>query len=231
MAGHIAYRFQQCVAAIACIAVCAFFSGSASASIIISYDGNSIAAGGTGILDVLIYSDAADTMPDFLDSFSAHFQISPVGGAVPNGLQFATVQAELQLGNTSYVFSGDSLGENGGIPLGSVSSLVPVNGNDTYIGGDATFLGTGIPLNIMSGTFLLFRLNLDATLANLGDQFTVSLIDDGFTSFVDPGFVNLSMDASSFDPNTITAVPEPSSGLLLLLAVLGLGIVRQRQRA
>ena len=103
MAGLLRFRLQQCVVATACIAVCAIFSGSASAAIIISYGGNTIAAGGTGVLDVLISSDAAVATPDLLDSFSGHFQISPVGGAVPNGLQFATVQAESQLGNTSYV--------------------------------------------------------------------------------------------------------------------------------
>ena len=229
MAGLFPYRLQQGVVATACIAVCAIFSGPASAALIIRYGGNSITQGGTGILDVLISSDAAGGTPDLLDSFSGHFQIAPVGGAVSNGVQFATVQAESQLGNPAYVFSGDSLGEGGGIPLGSVLTLV--NNNDTYIAGDGTVSGSGMPLSISSGTFLLFRLNLDATLANLGDQFTVSLINDGDTEFLEPqpGFANLSLSASSFDPNTITAVPEPSSGIMLLLAVLGIGIVRQRQ--
>lgn len=229
MAGLFRFRLQQGVTATACIAVCAVFSGSASAAILISYAGNSITPGGTGTLDVLISSDAADAMPDLLDSFSAHFQISPVGGAVSNGLQFATVQAESQLGNPAYIFNGDSLSENFGGPLGSVSTVV--NNNDTYIGGDGTFSGIGIPLSISSGTFLLFRLNLDATLANLGDQFTVSLINDGDTGFLDPGFSNLLLSASSFDANTITAVPEPSSGILLLLASLIAGFVWKRQRA
>lgn len=232
MAGLLSFRLQQGVIATACIAVCAIFSGSANAGIIISYDGNFIAAGGTGTLDVLVSSDAADATPDLLDSFSAHFLISPVGGAVPNGLQFATVQAESQRFPPTtplYVLSGDSLGETFGGPLGSVATFV--NSNDTYIGGDGTVSGVGIPLSITSGTFLLFRLNLDATLANLGDQFTVSLINDGFTGFLDPSFIDLSLDPSSFDSNTITAVPEPSSGLMLLLAALCTGIVKLRQRA
>ena len=229
MAGLFPYRLQQGVVATACIAVCAIFSGPASAALIIRYGGNSITQGGTGILDVLISSDAAGGTPDLLDSFSGHFQIAPVGGAVSNGVQFATVQAESQLGNPAYVFSGDSLGEGGGIPLGSVLTLV--NNNDTYIAGDGTVSGSGMPLSISSGTFLLFRLNLDATLANLGDQFTVSLINDGFTAFQNPVFANLSLDTSSFDANTMTAVPEPSSGIMLLLAALGVGIYRLRRRA
>ena len=226
------YRLQQGVAAAACVAVCAVFSGSASAAIIISYGGNTISPGGTGILDVLISSDAADATPDTLDLFSGHFRITPIGGAVSNGLQFDAVQVDLPLlpaPTPPYVFSGNSVGENFGGPVGLVSTVM--NSNDTFIGGDGTFSGSGIPLSISSGTFLLFRLNLDATLANLGDQFTVSLINDGDTEFLEPqpGFANLSLSASSFDPNTITAVPEPSSGIMLLLAVLGIGIVRQRQ--
>ena len=224
------YRLQQGVAAAACVAVCAVFSGSASAAIIISYGGNTISPGGTGILDVLISSDAADATPDTLDLFSGHFRITPIGGAVSNGLQFDAVQVDLPLlpaPTPPYVFSGNSVGENFGGPVGLVSTVM--NSNDTFIGGDGTFSGSGIPLSISSGTFLLFRLNLDATLANLGDQFTVSLINDGDTEFSDPMFATLSLSPSSFDPNTITAVPEPSSGIMLLLAVLGIGIVRQRQ--
>jgi len=225
MAGLIC-RLQQGMIVTACIAVCSMFSGSAYAGFIISYDGNSIAAGGTGTLDVQISSDAADSMPDFLDSFSAHFRITPVGGAVPNGLQFANLQVDSQLGDPSYVLHDDSLGETFGGPLGLVSNFI--NSNDTYIGGDGTVTGTGIPLSITSGTSLLFQLNLDATLANLGDQFMVSLINDGSTEFLGPGFATISLNASSFDANTATAVPEPSSAVMFLVAALGIGVFRRR---
>ena len=83
----------------------------------------------------------------------------------------------------------------------------------------------------MSGSFLLFRLSLDATLANLGDQFTVSLINVGFTGFLDPSSQEISLVAASFDANTMTAVPEPSSGIMFLVAAIGIGLVRRRPRA
>ena len=223
MAGLLPFRLQQGVVTAACIAVCAMFSDSVSA-VIISYGNYSIAAGRTGFLDVLVSSDAANATPEYLDSFSAHFQIAPVGTAVPNGLQFSSVQAESQLGNASYVFNGDSLGENGGTPLGAVSTLV--NTNDTYIGGDGTFSGNGVALSSSSGSLLLFRLNLDATLANPGDQFTVSLINDGYTQFLDTSFNPVQLSSSSFNSGTFTAVPEPASILVSLLAVLGIAIFR-----
>ena len=223
MAGLLPFRLQQGVVTAACIAVCAMFSDSVSA-VIISYGNYSIAAGRTGFLDVLVSSDAANATPEYLDSFSAHFQIAPVGTAVPNGLQFSSVQAESQLGNASYVFNGDSLGENGGTPLGAVSTLV--NTNDTYIGGDGTLSGNGVALSSSSGSLLLFRLNLDATLANSGDQFTVSLINDGYTQFLDTSFNPVQLSSSSFNSGTFTAVPEPASILVSLLAVLGIAIFR-----
>jgi hypothetical protein len=189
-------------------------SSIASAGIIVSYTGSSISAGGTGVLNVWVSSDADPGTPDNLDSFSALFRIAPVGGAVAEGLQFVDPQGESQLGDSSYVFNTDSLGEDFGGPLGIVSTLV--NTNDTYLAGDGTALGVGFDLDNTTGTSLLFRLNLDATLADLGDQYTVSLIEDPFTDFVNSGFSSLSIHPDSYNAFTITAVPEPSTGVVLL---------------
>jgi PEP-CTERM motif len=189
-------------------------SSVSSGAIMVSYSGGSVSAGGTGVLDVLVSSNADPGTPDNLDSFSALFRIAPIGGAVVDGLQFVDPQAETQLGDGSYVFNTDSLGEMFGGPLGNVTTLV--NFNDTYLAGDGTFGGTGFDLDNTTGTRLLFRLNLDATLANPGDQYTVSLIDDPSTDFVDSGFSSLLIHSDSYNGFTVTAVPEPATGVVLL---------------
>jgi len=198
---------------------------SASAAFKISYVGGTVTAGGTGILNVFLSSDAPAT-PDVLDSFSSHFRITAVGGAVLDGLQFSPTQTESQLGDVSYVFNNDSFAEISSDPMGNRVGLVSTDAyyNDTYMGGDGTVSGSGVELDNLSFPFLLYSLDLDAALANAGDQFTVSLIDDGFTEFLDPDFKPLRFEGSSFDKFTITAgssaaaVPEPATGVLFLVS-------------
>ena len=209
-------------------------AASGFAGIMISYSGGAISAGGIGFVDVLISSNADALTPDNLDFFSAHFQLTPVGGAVAGGLQFVDPQGESQLGNGGYVFNLDSLGEDGFVPLGAVSTLV--NLNDQYIAGDGTVSGIGIDLYDTSGSFLLFRLDLDASLATAGDQYTLALVDDLNTDFVsdlDNGFTSHTLATGSFDNFTITAtgtaaVPEPST--LGFLVVGAAGVVARRYR-
>ena len=199
--------------------------GFATAEIIVSYSGGSVAPGGTGFVDVLVSSDALPGAPDELDSFSGHFRISPVGGAVSNGLQFVASQSDSQLANPGYVFFNDSLTPP---PIGSVSTST--NTNDTYVGGDATLSGFGVPLHNLSGSFLLYRLDLDAALANAGDMFEIELINDPSTDFLDTGFTPLSIDAASFTPFTVTAaVPEPSATVLLAIGTV-VAVARRRRK-
>ena len=203
--------------------------GTASADIIISYQGGSIAPGGTGFLDVMIASDAPFANPDFLDSFSAHFRITPLGGAVSDGLQFSDPQNDTQLGEGNYVFAGNSLTAP---PIGFV--FMNTNTNDSYIGGDATLNAIPVSLEITQLPFLLFRLDLDATLANPGDQFTIQLVPDGSTEFLsdalDP-MSTLPLTAGSFTPFTMTAaVPEPSTTAVLLFGSACFMVRRLRRR-
>ncbi len=196
------------------------------AAIIVSYQGSTIAAGGTGFVDVMVSSDALPGSPDLLDSFSGHFQIAPVGGALPAGLQFAGTQNDLQLGQANYVFFGNSLTPP---PLGVVSTAV--NTNDTYIGGDATLNGLGVLLDNTSPAALLYRFEMSALTASIGDQYTLTLINDGSTSFLDTGFSPLNMAGSSFNAFTITAVPEPATGGILVCgAIAGLWMKRRRTK-
>ncbi len=204
-----------------------FFLKPSFGAIIVSYQGSTIGYGSTGFVDVLVSSDAAPGSPDVLDSFSAHFLITPVGGAVSNGLQFVDPQSDSQLAMGNYVFAGNSLTPP---PIGTVSTAT--NTNDTYIGGDATFDGLGTALHTGTGSFLLYRLDLSALLANVNDQFTITLQNSGSTQFVDPGFTPLLIDSSSFTPFTLTAVPEPTStGLLLVGSGMGFWLRRRKGRA
>lgn len=189
-------------------------SSISSGDIIVSYTGGTVTAGGSGILNVWVSSDADPLTPDNLDSFSGLFRIAPIGMAVADGLQFIDPQGDSQLGDVNYVFNLDSLGEDFGGPLGNVTTLV--NTNNTYRAGDGTVLGVGFDLDNTTGTRVLFHLNLDATLANPGDQYTVSLINDPFTDFLDSGFAPLIIHSDSYNSFTVTAVPEPATGVVLL---------------
>jgi hypothetical protein len=197
--------------------------------LIIDFQGGSIVAGGFGTVDVFISSNADIALPDNLDSFSWHFLISPIGSSTPGGLRFVDPQADAQLAASNYVFDGDSLGQDFGGPLGTVSTFL--NTNDTFIGGDATLTGTGVDLNNVLGQFLLARLNLDASLANVGDQYSLALINDPFTDFLNSSFDPVSLDASSFNAFTVTAVPEPTSLLLVSASgAIAFGIQYRKRR-
>lgn len=197
----------------------------AHGGVLIRYSGSTITAGGSGFVDVFVSSDAAAATPDVLDSFSAQFLITPIGGAPAAGLQFVDPQSDSQLGQANYVFFGDSLTPP---PLGLVSSVT--NANDTYVGGDATVSGLGVALDATSPEKLLFRLDLSAAQATVGSQYALQLVNSGGTSFLDPSFSALTIDSSAFGPFTLTAaVPEPSSCCVAALVLCGV-VLRARRR-
>jgi len=198
----------------------------ARAAIIVSFGGpvNVAAGGGTASIDVFVSSS---TGTDNLDLFGAEFLLAPVGLSPVGGLQFGT-QLEGQLSDGTYVHAGNSAGS----PIGNVSGT----NNETYIGGDSTadFAGTFLPLDPLN--HLLFRLDLATTTALAGDQYQLTLVNDGNTFFLDENFSDLSIDGSSFSNfGTINitaataAVPEPGS-MVLCLSGLAAGIVMYRRR-
>lgn len=217
------------------LCLCSFLLATdrAEGAIIVSFQGNVIAAGGTGFVDVFVSSNSDPLLfqpPDVLDSFSAHFRITPVGGAVAGGLQFVNPQSDSQLSMPGYIFDPvNSLAVQFGVPVGVVSTFA--DPNDDFSGGDGTVNGLGESLDNTSGQFRLFRFNLDASLANPGDQYEIALIDDFGSQFLDPSFGPLILHSSSFQAFTITAsvaaVPEPASGGLI--AALGLSLWAKRR--
>jgi hypothetical protein len=194
--------------------------------VLISFQGSTIPTGGTGLVDVFISSNAPVTAPDIVDSFSVKFRITPQAGSVSSGLQFIDPQSDSQLQLPHYIYNGNSLFAPG--PVGAVSTAS--NTNDTYIAGDATFDGQGRSLDINSTPLLLFRLDLSAATAANGDRFSLEMLNDPATSFLDTGFSQLSIDSSSYAPLTLTAVPEPGSVAVILTGTVAAAIRHRRRK-
>lgn len=217
-------RICSCASLLLLAVMLVFCSNANGGAIIVSFGGpGTVAAGGgIGSIDVFVSST---TGADNLDAFSAEFLLTPVGGAPIGGLQFGT-QLEAQLVDGTYVHAGNSAGS----PIGMVSGA----NNETYIGGDSTanFLGTALPLHPLNR--LLFRLDLTTTTALAGDQYTISLVNDLNTFFLDETFAGLTIDPQSFTNSgtiniSLAAVPEPSS-VILLTTIFGGCIWRSRRR-
>lgn len=191
------------------------------ADLVITVQDGVIPQAGSGAIDVLISGSG-----DLLSSFNFEFRITTAG---LTRLEFVDPQSDEQLGDASYVFAGNSLAVDDGVPIGNVSTTsVP---NDTFIGGDSTADFGDVPV---TSSRLLVRLNLTAVtgLAPVeGDTFTISLVP--LTSPGDLGDASFFVD-SAFEPIAYTStsgtvtigpaaavVPEPST---LALALVGLGL-------
>lgn len=182
-------------------------NGGANAGLFISIANTTIAPGGSGSVDVTVQSDAASG--DLLSQFGFEFRISTLGATQ---LDFANPQGDSELGDATYIFSGDSLA-NTAPPVGAVISVVVPN--DAFVGGDATF--SGVDVTVGTSARLLARLDL-ATLTALppadGDSFSIELIAGQNTFFQDSEFRGIVFQSSA---GTITvAVPEPSGAVLLI---------------
>ena len=114
--------------------------------------------------------------------------------------------------------------------LTGLSSLAAAHGNNTAAGG---FSGaSGLPTTFSSGSLTAFAVVLDSTdLASAENYFLVS---DGATksaSFTSPTGVKMLAwgDQTSYTQGAgkWSAVPEPTSGLLLLLGMAGLALKRK----
>lgn len=231
---YVIHKMKSSIRLLCALSVLTCLTPTACGTIIVTYQGGTVDAGGTGFLDVMISSDAAPGSPDNVDLFSLQFRITALG---TGNLEFVNPQSEFQLFNdSSYVLYQDSVGElNPGIS--TVSTFL--NPNDTLDALDATTSFLGKDLNTASGLKRLFRLDLSAVGASMGDQFGVQLIESG-TQFSDlnsnlyvstpapiPGNP-LQLDSASFNSFTVTAVPEPATGGLLLCGALAAYWKRRR---
>ena len=210
------------------IAVVAVCSLQANADIIVSVQDATVAAGGTGFVDVLISSDNNDA----LSLAGYEFQIT--GSNLFGDLTFrpdwdagdpsnTANQSNSEQNQPDYVFAGDT-------DLAIFSAVVSPTA--TLIGGDFTMSGNDS--NPLTTNYLLARLELLHTTPNaalaVGSTFTVSLLDNSpFTSFENSG--GPLMFSSNVGTVTVTAaaVPEPSS-CIALAALGGAYFLRRRMR-
>ncbi len=110
--------------------------------------------------------------------------ITSVSSAVPDALQFLDPHRTIpNCRLRTYVFLWKLADAP---PIGLVNSINTTN--DDYVGGDATLNGAGVLLDNTMSPFLLYRFDLDATLANAGETFEIALINDAGTQFLDTGF-------------------------------------------
>jgi hypothetical protein len=234
------YKF--CLAAFAIITC----SAPASAAIIIQIQNATIAAGGTGFVDVLISSTGTDSLA------SAGFDFRIMGPIGNGSLRFrSTAQQSNSEQSASappeahdYVFLGDTDPGN----FFAVRQLDETR----LLGGDSTFSGTNVMLD---GTQkLLARLEIEhvtgTPLAAVGDTFTIGLWNDegdafdpydDSTLFLDDALNPLTFDLNStpstlampgsflnFGTITVTAAAVPEPGSFVILGILAAVVCTRR---
>ncbi len=190
------------------------FCAPVRSDIIVDVQDATIAANGSGFVNVLISSNG--TLTDLIQSFGFEFQIS--APTVNGALRFSAVQSDSETIATSpdYVFLGDSTNFNANRQDPDEQRLV---------GGDAASAN----VNIAGGPFLMARLEIEhltgTPLAAVGETFTISLVPGVNTDFLDENLVSLTQGIHSSGLVTITsaAVPEPGTlGVLLAGSAVGL---------
>ncbi|MCA9167758.1 MAG: PEP-CTERM sorting domain-containing protein [Planctomycetales bacterium] len=196
----------------------------AHAEIVVTFDTSvpdPLIAGASGILDVYVATDAGSQL---LDAYQVAVELTP-SGASPGpvgGLVFAPTQADAELtigGVNGYVFFSNSLDLNQATNVG-----ILLNSGSGFLGYDATWDLT--PMTLTTVPRLLFRLDLNAVAAG---TYAID-VNPGSTSFAVDQLAELAPSipfSSTPGSLTVSAVPEPSS--LLLLALVGVAVVGSQQ--
>ncbi len=159
---HISKSLHGCVIATAVLFTLSLLSPNANGDIIVKVQDNTITAGGTGFIGVLISSSGTD----ILTYASYDFNISVIGGPVST-LEFTSPQDLTEDTDTSYVFSGANFGIN------------PITLTNSQFVADDGHTGAGTTL---SSEFLLARPDLTHILGlgqlavdAAGEQFQITL--------------------------------------------------------
>lgn len=208
------------------LAFCWMMPIQAQADLIIQVLDSNIAVNGTGVINVVIRSKVGDTHNVSLVGYD--FSIANIGAPV-GSLEFLAVQSTTEQADANYVFKDFQ-------PTGNFSYAV--NSPVSYTGGD--FTNTPAPpfaaSTVTSSNQLLVRLdvkhvlpaNTNPTAAN-GSTFSISL-NDALSQFQDENGNPITF-TSIAGTATITAVPEPSSFLAVVLAGAGWHVLRRRKSA
>jgi hypothetical protein len=193
----------------------------ASAALVITIEpsSTSLVEGQSGTIDILAYS--TNSPNDLLDSFLLGVNIT--GGT---GIVFRNPQSEAFLSDPNYVFFNRSSNV-----AESMTSFVSLAGDEATIG-DVSYNFTSQPagdshpfaIPSLGSPSLLARLQFDAISPG-----TFNFSIDSASSFSDENFdlFDFSATGASF---TVTAVPEPSSLAVLLVAAAGSGALQLRRK-
>ncbi len=202
------YRYSLCKMLFAMLVALVSATPNAFADLIISFGPSnglnsgpiSFLEGQESKLNVLIQRDSAQTPP--LESFTVWVNLERISGLNPNGLLFATTQQESQLNSPNYVFNNVSSGL-----IGTVE-----NSGLQYQGTDTTTANNAV--TVPQSNRLLFSLDV-SPIAQGEYRISVSAAN---SSFISPDFNSIPFTSS---PGTIsvTAVPEPSSLFILMVAI------------
>jgi len=201
--------------------------------LIITIQGGSIAPNGTAIFDVFIRSSTTG-----IDSFAfANYEFAITAVNPTNNtsgkLQFASNQPNPS-DKANYVFTNLLPGNPAVMRQGSGPEYLSASG------GDFTDPVLNLPLDVLNSDKLLTRLQLEHSTPTPGSAigtYRISLVNNSANTFflLEDGFTRLAIDALSYSEAnsgliTITAVPEPSTVMLLSLAgAVGIGTWRIRR--
>jgi hypothetical protein len=202
------------------------FASVAQADLIVSLPSGPIQAGRAGTFDVLV---SPSGVSDGFNLFQVRLQVIPVSATEGTSLGFVNPQDERFVTNPDYVFFGNSENQINGIPLSNVSTTATLRDTIQF---DDTTADNGD--RVVDEPALLFSFQIEHLVpvgsdlnALNGDTFEIRAT---FLDFENQFFEGVAATSTS-GLFTITAVPEPSFGLSIALAVGGLAYRRRDRRA
>ncbi len=189
-------------------------ASTADAGLVVSIGNLDLLPGQTGQVQVLIRSDADDT----LDVFNLEFLIT-TGGT--SRLEFVTLSppnaTDPHLGMNAYLLHNDSAAE--AVPPAGIIDTTTAN-NDTYIGGDGTVSGSGVSVPSTFALLTILEVTADTSAPPVvGDVFTIQLVVGPNTVFYTPDWEEISYTSTS---GTVRVVPEPGIATAVLSGVMTL---------
>jgi PEP-CTERM motif-containing protein len=223
-------RHVWCAASV-CFLFLSVAPARATASLIVNI-GSTTITGTTGSVNVTISSDQISG--DLLQVFNFQFFVAPAPGTTSQ-LAFLSPQHDSEFSNPAYVFANDSFkidynAANPRAPL-TMGNLYSTNyTNDTFIGGD--FTNSGNDVTVLPSGALLVTLDFTRSTAappSNGDTFLVSLgTDPNFNYFQDSNGDSIPFQSNSGTIRIGSAVPEPSSLVLMFIALGGIAAATLR---
>ncbi len=183
-------------------------SGAAQASLIISVGSTTVAAGGSGFVDITLQNTSSSAFATPIDGFSAVFSSSNAFVSFTSGSMATTAP---------YIFASNS---------GDTNLAVPFFTTPPASIADFAFAGTGTTIGGLA-TLGLGRIFFSVGAGASAGIAPITLTTNGTTNLTDVNGANIPSTLSNgqITITTTTGVPEPSTfaplGLLLLTGVVG----------